>query len=258
MPVGFECYDQNGKLQFNDSMFCYFLRKTGSGTTGSANVGNTDPSSIQISASGYTNPIIAIQCSATVAFYGLFGGNYWWACSGGVGTAFNYFVYDRSSAIPASNFGVEVVDASGVITFSSNYRPMQVVSFLDNMNYSSWMNPGSSQSVTFGGKSLAVAQGETGGHRYAGPMDYYLGGMQVLDPYDPSGYDSTGYQNDAKLYGGVISNSNQTATTGYVGFDDVYIGGAYSGINNPPPDWQRQLKLFVVDVTGVPIGTTFF
>ena len=255
MPVGFECYDQNGKLQFNDSMFCYFLRKTGSGTTGSADVGNTDPSSIQLSASGYTNPIIAIQCSATVAFYGMYGGNYWWACSGAVGTSFNYFIYDRSNSIPASNFGLEVMDANGAITFSSNYRPMQVVSFLDNMSYSGFQNPGAAQSATYGGKSLAVAQGETGGHRFAGPMDYYFQGMLTFDPFE---YDATGYQNDAKLYGGSISNSNQTATTGVVSFDDVYIGGAYSGINNPPPDWQRQLKLFVVDVTGVPIGTTFF
>jgi hypothetical protein len=78
--------------------------------------------------------------------------------------------------------------------------------------------------------------------------------MLVLD----GPYDSTGYQNDAKLYGGYISNSNQTATTATVSLDDVYIGGGYTGINDPPPDWQRQLTMFVVDVTGVPIGTTFF
>jgi hypothetical protein len=254
MPVGFECYDENGKLQFNDSMFCYFLRKTGSGTSGSTKIGVTDPSSISISATGYANPIIAIQCSAAVAFFGLFGGSYWWACDGAVGTSFNYFVYDRSNVIPASNFGVEVVDASGAITFSSNYRPMQTISLLNNMSYPSWGTPGTPQSVTFGGRSLAVAQGETGGHRFAGPIDYYLDGMLVLD----GPYDSTGYQNDAKLYGGYISNSNQTATTATVSLDDVYIGGGYTGINNPDPDWQRQLTMFVVDVTGVPIGTTFF
>ena len=254
MPVGFECYDQNGKLQFNDSMFCYFLRKTGSGTTGSTKVGNTDPSSIQLSASGYTDPIIAIQCASPVAFYGRFSNNYWWACGGAVGTAFNYYVYDRSNAIPASNFGIEVVDANGAITFSSNYRPMQVLSLLNDLDY---LALGGYQSVTHTGKSLALAQGETGGHRIAGIMQYFAGNQMVI-PNGPDDYDSTGYQNDAKLYGGVISNSNQTAAVDVVSFDDVYIGGAFTGINTPPPDWERQLKLFVVDVTGVPIGTTFF
>ena len=256
MPVGFEAYDANGKLQFNDSMFCYFLRKTGSGTTTDSTIGNTDPSKITLPATGYTNPIIAIQCSAAVSFWGLFGGNYYWLCSGAAGTSFNYFVYDRSSTIPASNFGLEVVDANGAITFSSNYRPMQVLSLLNSVTYPYWGGPpgGTNQpSVTYTGRSLAVAQGETGGHRFAGPMDYYLGGLQVVEPP----YDATGYQNDAKVYGATVSNSNQTATVDWVSFDDVYVGPELGDIY-VPADWQRQPLIFVCDVTGVPIGTTFF
>jgi hypothetical protein len=109
-------------------------------------------------------------------------------------------------------------------------------------------------SVTHTGKSLAVAQGETGAHLYAGPIDYYLGGTITLDPFN---YDATGYQNDAKVYGANVSNSNQTATVDWVSFDDVYIG-PQAGDVYVPPDFQRQPLIFVCDVTGVPIGTTFF
>jgi hypothetical protein len=256
MPVGFEAYDANGKLQFNDSMFCYFLRKTGSGTTTESTIGNTDPSKIELPATGYTNPIIAIQCAAAVSFYGLFGGNYYWLCSGAAGTSFNYFVYDRSSTIPASNFGLEVVDANGAITFSSNYRPMQVLSLLNSVTYPYWGGPEpgtNQQSVTYTGRSLAVAQGETGGHRLAGPIYYWFQGMAVVEPP----YDATSYQNDAKIYGATVSNSNQTATVDWVSFDDVYIGPEPGDVY-VPPDWQRQPLIFVCDVTGVPIGTTFF
>lgn len=257
MPVGFEAYNPSGKLQFNDSMFCYFLRKTGSGTTDDSTIGTTDPSKITLSATGYTNPIIAIQCSSAVSFWGMFGGNYYWLCSGAVGTSFNYFVFDRSNVLPTSNFGLEVRNSSGQITFSSNYRPMQVLSLLNSVTYPYWggPEPGTNQpSVTYSGRSLAVAQGETGMHRYAGPIDYWFQGAITLDPFQ---YDATSYQNDSKVYGARISNSHQTATVDWVSFDDVQIGPQPGDIY-VPPDFQRQPLIFVCDVTGVPIGTTFF
>lgn len=257
MPTGFEAYDVNGKLQFNDSMFCYFLRKSVSGTTVSTKIGNTDPSSFTIPESTYLNPLIAVQCTSQVAFIGKWSGSYKFSCQGAAGTAFKYYIFDRSNAIPNSAFGIEVYDSTGAITFSSNYRPMQVLTILAYPGYDSYASPpASGQTVTYTGKSLACAHVSAAGHSYYSDPTYWLGGQQVIP--DPD-YDATSYEIDGKRYGAAVSNSNQTVTTGYVSFDDVTIGGPYLGIQDTTGwGWQTPLVTFVVDVTGVPDNTTFF
>jgi hypothetical protein len=253
MPVGFECYDANGKLQFNDSMFSYFLRKTGSGTSTATTIGNTTPSEIVISVAGYTSPLVAIQSTQPVAFYFKDGNNYIWACQGGVGTSFNYYVYDTSNAIPASNFGLEVVNSSGAITFSSNYRPLLVLNYLTSHD---------PQTATHTGKTLAFIQGQTGHNRIQGNITYYLGGVATFpsnDPPESYEYDYYQYPQTSKLFGANVYNTNQSVTTSAVSFDDVTITqNSTDPYTYPPANVTRQPKIFVVDVTGVPIGTTFF
>lgn len=249
MAFGMEIYDSSGVLQADCNLLSYFCRKSGTGTTvASTGIGNTVPSKgvVPTAGLGYTYPLVAIVCSGySVARVGNTSStDMTFACSAPTGTAFSYYIFDYSPALPASSFGIELYNASGQRTFSSNYFPMQALSVL------------TSGSVTHTGKSLAVALPELGGFRTAGPLDYYLSGMPVI-PGGPGSYDSTGYQNDCDLYGGTISNSGQTLTYSAVSFDDVYEGPVFGDIY-VPPDWNYQCPILAIDVSGIPASTTFF
>lgn len=247
MAFGMEIYDANGVLQADCNLLSYFCRKSGTGTTvAPTGVGNTTPSKgvIPTAGLGYTYPLIAVVCSGySVARVGnSTSTDMTFACSAPTGTSFSYYIFDYSPALPASSFGIELYNASGQRTFSSNYFPMQAIGIL------------TSGSVTHTGKTLAVGMPELGGYRTAGQIDYYLGGMQVIPDW---GYDSTGYQNDSKLYGGTISNSGQTLTYSTVSFDDVYVGPQFGDIY-VPPDWNYQCPILAIDVSNIPASTTFF
>lgn len=248
MAFGAEIFASDGTLQADCNLLGYFCRKSGSGTTASATgIGNTTPSKIviPISGMGYTYPIVAISCSGyNVARAGnSYGSDLTFTSNAPVGTAFTYYLFDYSPALPSSTYGIELYNASGQRTYSSNFFPMQVLDILTSGN------------VTHTGKTLAVGLPEMGGFRqWPGDYDYYSGGSLVA-PGSP--YDSTGYQNDCDLYGGKVSNTGQTVTYGSVSFDDVYVGPQLGDIT-VPPDWSYACPILVVDVTNIPTGTTFF
>jgi hypothetical protein len=248
MPVGLELYNTAEKLLASTEMLGYFCRKSGTGTTVAATGdGNTVSSRAvaPIGGLGYSYPLVAIQIAGyAVARAGnnFSTGDYHYSTNAPIGTSFSYYVFEYSPNLPSSNIGLEIYNSAGQITFSSLYHPLQVLNLL------------SSGAVTHTGKSLAIGLGTVGGFRTAGDYDYYNGGSLVV-PGDP--YDSTGFQNFADLYGGTLSNSNQTVTYDSVSYDNVYIGPGAGDIYKPP-DFDNPCVILVADVTNIPSNTTFF
>lgn len=242
-----EIYSSEGILQADCNLVGFFCRKSVVTTTQTTYSGWTSPSSliVPISGQGYTYPIIAISCSSYVAKSGITtSGDFVFNCSGSVGTSITYYVFDWAPAIPASTFGIELYNESGQRTFSSNYFPMQGLSIITDSSY------------TASGKTLAAGLPAMGSYSIAGPIDYYSGGFQII-PENPGDYDSTGYQNDSDLYGARVINSGQTVEYGSVSFDDIYIGPTFGDVF-VLPDWDRRCSVIPIDVTNIPLNTTFF
>lgn len=252
MPDGFECYNPTStNLQCSSAMFTFVLRKSGSGTVvanSSPQVGNTIPGGkILISTTGYTNPMVAIQLPgytiARASYAGQPSDVMTFGTDAPVSTAYSYFIFDKATTIPSSSRGIECFTGGGDKSFSRVARPMIGLKLLPV-----------SDAVTFTGKNLAIVVPSMGGWREFMGYDYYQDGVPVLvgEPYN-----QTGFQNHCQLYGGALSNSNQTVTATTLSYDDVY-GGPEPGDMPVPPDFDVLIKLIVVDVTGVPANTTFF
>ena len=264
MPAGLEIYDQNAKLQFNGEMLTYSCRLTGTTYVENRKIGNTCPRSFLIPTSNtYSNALIAI--GGGNGYTAAFGGRY--ALNDGstpkvygtpapVGTPFNYYIFERSSTIPASNFGLEVRNANNEITFSTAQRTMRVLTLANGVEGFG------GDRVTYGGRQLAFCQAAWAGHRISGDVQTYSGGQPVIigDPGGPDEPGHGGYQygwnNDGKIYGGYVTDGGQTVGSAVVSFDDVYIGP--QGDPNQPPEYDLPLNLFIVDVTGIPVGTQFY
>jgi hypothetical protein len=250
MSYGIEIYAQDGTLQFNSEMVCWFCRKTGTGTTTFRTIGNTPASSLTVDVTGITNPIVAVKMDGyDVAKAG--GSTY--ISNAPIGTSYTYYIFDYAVSLPANQgtYGLEVRNSSGQIVFNSNFFPMQVLNMLTGNS-----NAGISETVTHSGRTLAIANASMGGYATRGdPYCYDGGGPAFWDGYY---CDNLGLINDCSLYGGIISNSSQTASTSNVSFDDVTISIGNSNNYSIPPDWNTASKLLVIDVTNIPIGTTFY
>ena len=244
-----EIYASDGTLQANSEMLCWFCRKTGTGTTlvKGLGLGNTTPSRIEVDVTGITNPVVAIRMNgytvARAGGYGIFTSN------APVGTSYTYYIFDYSASLPSSgDYGIQIFNSAGQITFNSNYFPMQVLNILSN----------GSSGVTHIGKTLAVAGSVMGGYRIAGELLCYDAGGPTIDEGGGSFCNDLKYQNDCKLYGGALSNSSQTVDTSTVSFDDVLISAGNSGSYYVAPDWNSPSKIIVIDVTNIPVGQTFY
>lgn len=253
MSYGLEIYSSSGTLQANSEMLCWFCRKTGTGTTVSRLSGNTPTSSVSVSVSGlgYTHPIIAINMGGgySVAKAGSEGH---YVSDAPIGTSYTYYIFDYSAALPAeTGYGFEAFNASGQKTFSSSYFPMQVLNMLDGNSA-----VGISNSVTHTGKTLALANASMGGYAIRGDLYCTDAGLSIWDGFTYC--NNLVVLNDCKLYGGVLSNSSQTATTSNVSFDDVTITLGNSDNYVLPPDWNTTSKILVIDVTNIPVGQTFY
>jgi hypothetical protein len=250
-----EIYASDGTLQANSEMLCWFCRKSGTGTTlvKGLGLGNTTPSRIEVDVTGMTNPVVAIRMNgytvARAGGYGIF------TSDAPVGTSYTYYIFDYSASLPASTgYGLEIFNAAGQRTFNSSYFPMQVLNMLTGSS-----NTNITETATHTGKVLAIASSVMGGYRTAGELYCYDSGGPVIDEGGAGGfcYDLR-YQNDAKLYGGALSNSSQTVTTANVSYDDVQVSAGDSNSYYIPPNWDRPTKILVIDVTNIPIGTTFY
>lgn len=261
MPIGFEIYEQSGKLQLSSDMLIYVLRVSGTTFVENVKVGNTCETSFRVpTTQTYANAMVAIGGGGgfAAAFAGTWGatGERIFGTNAPVGTPFNYFVFERSSTYPATNFGIEVRRQSGEIVFSTNQRVMRVVQVLDLVG-------GNTAEANFPGKQLAWCQGAWAGHRIAGQlmMDQGGGGPIVVDPStpeDPGDHGETRYywNNDGKIYGGYLANGGSTVRPAEISYDDVQIGPTPDPTQ--PPDFILPLKLFIVDVTGMPVGVQFY
>ena len=233
-------------------MVCWFCRKTGTGTTVARGVGlgNTTPSRINVDVTGMTNPIVAIRMNGyTVARAGSYG---IFATDAPIGTSYTYYIFDYSVSLPASSdYGIEIYNSAGQITFNSNYFPMQVLNMLEGNSNSNITN-----TVTHTGKLLAIANSSMGG--YATRGEVYCSDSGAPQFWDGYYCDNLVAINDAKLYGGQLSNSSQTVTTANVSYDDVTLTLGNSNNYSVPPDWNTTSKLLVFDVTNIPVGQTFY
>lgn len=255
MATGIEINDVNGKMQFNGEMLTYALRVSGVCYVENRRVGNTSATSLLIPTSqSYPNGLVALGGGdgLTAAYAGVYAPtNQRIYATGGapVGSAFNYYIFERSNTIPATGFGLEVRNGNNEVTFSSNTRTMRVINMLGSPR-------GSTPNVSYGGRTLAYCQGAFSGHRQMGQVQIYNQRGQLVASDEGGGSYTYYYQNDGKVYGGVTTNGGQTVSAQQVTWDDVRIGPSSSYPS--APNWYKELNLFVVDVTGFPIGRTFY
>jgi hypothetical protein len=249
MSYGMELYAADGTLQANSEMICWFCRKTGTGTTTFRTVGNTPASTLTIDVTGITNPIVAIRMAGYTAAK---AGGSTYITDAPIGTSYSYYIFDYAQSLPANagGYGIEIFNASGVRTFNSNFFPMQVLNMLTGSNLSG------AETVTHTGKTLAIANASMGGYATRGDVYCFDGGGPSF--WDGSYCYSLGVINDCSLYGGILTNSFQTATTSNASFDDVTISVGSSDNYTIPPDWNTASKLLVIDVTNIPVPATFY
>ncbi|WP_242152601.1 hypothetical protein [Sphingomonas sp. BAUL-RG-20F-R05-02] len=255
MTDGIQINDANGKLQFNGEMQTYALRLTGTAYVESRAIGNTCPTSVLIPTTDtYSNALIALGNGNgyAAAYAGRYNNQRIYATnSAPAGTPFDYYIFERSNLIPATNFGLEVRNANNEITFSSNQRVMSIPTILGNPG----LTDGGSPSATYGGRTLAYCQANFAGHTRKGGVLYSNsnGGPLIADGTGPWWR----YSQDGKVYGAVVSNNRQTVTTKQISWSDVQVRAQTA--NQPlPDDVTRDVVMFVVDVTGIPIGQQFF
>lgn len=245
MPQGMEIYDDAGVLQASAEMLSHFCRKTGSGTTVANTGGGAAPSQAVISVSGYNKPIIALSCGSTLSYAGMSGGNAYFWCSGAVGTAFDYYIFDTLEGIGTAGSGLEMYDTSGNITFSSNYRPMKILGF----------NPGL---TNYAGKSVAAALPAWSSFEFVGGLQCWDGG--VGSPWDGESFcGDLRYRHIVTVRGAFIDNGGSRINPSNIVWEDVMINaGNSSSYEHPSTLIDHQSMLMAVDVTGIPGGTTFF
>ena len=246
MAAGFQVYNDSGQLQVDSDSFLFYLVTKGTETSvARGTFGNTTPSKIEVTVpKTYTNPMVAISCSSMIAEGGRTSdtNNYYftYACAGSVGTSFTYYVFQSYAALTTGNFGIEVYDASGKITFTtSQSKPLRIIGLLTSLT----------DSETFTGRSVAVVHQKTLSERYRTSYVWYENGVATINepPYLPAPsnwelYESWYYH----LWG--ASASGATATSGTVSFDDVTTGPTNDFSNSP--EWADNWRnLLIVDVT---------
>lgn len=266
MATGIEIYDENGKLQFNGDMLTYALRVSGTTYVENRKIGNTCPTTFIIPTSQtYTEALVAI--GGGNGYAAAYGGSYYFGANdyrriygtnnAPVGTPFNYYIFERSNTIPPINFGLEVRrEATNEITFSTSQRVMRCLTLFGGVVHNG------EQQVHYPGRQLAFCQAAWSGHRISGPKQYYGGGpggqpgLPMPDDGTGGGGQYSGWNNDGKIYGGLIADGGQTVRSRMCSWDDVFIGP--SPDSDQPPDFYTPLNLFVIDVTGVPVGAQFY
>lgn len=259
-----EFYDPNsGRLLAAGNMAGFVCRKSGSGTTQARQGGNTNASTILIDVSGMVYPIVAIVTRGyNSAFYARYNGQVNFATNGAVGSAFDFYIFDWTRALPDHNAEVMLFDTDAgdrVITFSSAFWPMKVITAFD-MSEDQPLT-----SYTNGAKLLAHAENTVGGHSRV-PAGYYCADSnRPSEPGEdvPVACRDVRGRIDGKIYGGGTYDNGTRLGTARVSVDDVTSTfGPYSSWQSNSyyqnGGWMVPNKVMVVDVTGIPVGKTFF
>jgi hypothetical protein len=237
-------------LQVSSALITRYCRASGTAQVVANNlpqIGNTAPRRITIpKPGGSAAPIMALQVPGySVAMANSYsgGGVIHFITDAPIGMAVKFYIFEASTSLPASSGTVfETADETGRRTFTSARYPMLGLALI------------SGGSAAYPGLSLATAMLSVGGHRFAGPYDYYRGGQRVPEGDE---YDATGYRNDGKLYGPLLSADRQSVQMAEVSYDDVYFGPRPGDIF-VAPNWDFPTDVMIIDVSNIPDNTTFF
>jgi hypothetical protein len=248
-----EIYDESGRLCVSALMLSFVCRRTGTGTSRSRITGNTAPSSLEVDVSGIAQPMVAIIMDGyVVAVAGRSGSNSQnvsFACSAPVGVGFTYYIFDWTTALPASNGLRQMWNEAGQKTFDSNFWPMKIVAGLSGGS--------GDQLSAVPGIKFAAACSALGGHSIPGEAACYDSGNPNFD--DLTTCNNIQARIDGKLYGGRTDSGGSRVTAGQVSYDDVLGSyGNYSSYQQNGGGWEIANLILVVDVTSIPVGVTFF
>lgn len=264
--AGFEVYDELGKLQVGSEFFSHYLASQGTGLSTTKTFGNTTPSQIQITVpAGVTRPIIAIVCgnNRLAGIWVVNGNVHTYACSGPVNTPYTYYVFSSTLGQVAVGGPLELFNAAGELTYSSNRKPMRIMALSGEWGaagFPEYTNPydptvyGYSGSSTLGpytGKTLAFAQTHFGGHGIVNSYQLYINGVLSIDPNPgfPNENETREWraQNNGKIYGASIANN--TLTAGEISFDDVEFLAGNGQEPDPQKNWANSTQFLAIDVT---------
>lgn len=233
-----ESYDDNNKLQFNTDTFLFFLRTSGQTTVvdGSGgikyiNIPTTD---------NFPNAIVALSPpdggAYCVAWSNRNSNQRVFQTTAAVGTVVDYYVFEPSSNIPSTGY-MEIRNASNQVCFTAN-------------QYSLWgrsvINANTSETFTASGRKLAVAP-----LSYLGLNRYY----DEVEETGPGGSTTWTYSHDIIGYGFSLSNGRQTAQASNVTIVSERVNMPTVPSANA---YDRGGIMFVIDVTGSPVGFTGF
>lgn len=127
MPVGFENFNDSGSMQLSANLRNPVLRASGTHTT----VAGTQIISYTRAASG-DSPLLAVAPASGslrymgTNFSGLTQNWHFEYFNGAVGDSIPYYVFDKPPA-PSGNFGIELYDAAGNLTYSIQNKPLRIV-----------------------------------------------------------------------------------------------------------------------------------
>lgn len=244
-----EIYNDAGVLLASAEMLSHFCRKSGVGTTVANTAGGDAASMIQIGIpAGFDKPIIAISCGNAVAYSGLFSGNAYFWCSGAVGTGYTYYIFDTPEDLATAHSGLELYDTAGNIVFSSNYYPMKILG----------LNPGV---TNYPGKTVAAALPAWANSELNSGLQCWDTSVAVpwSNPTDSGPCADLQYHHTVNARGAFIDNGGSRFNPATIQYEDVQIlAGNDSSYTEPPSAISRGAIAFAVDVTNIPIGSTFF
>lgn len=256
----FQVYSTSGKLMIDASMVGFFCRRSGTGSTvaASTSIGNTVRSQININASGTTAPIVAIRMPGYgAAFSYSFNGQMQFATDAPIGTPYTWYLFDWSAAIPTADHGagLEIRNGSGQVVFSSAHRPFIALA-RDSYTRTDSSKVLAGASTTFAGYSFP-----TGFICYSDPSEATPVGPQLWDGQSCFNLQA---RLDAKLFGAAVSANGASVAVREISWDDVEFSIGSVGNSetiesiNERYGWSVPGSIFAVDVTGIPVGQTFF
>lgn len=232
-------YDASGKLQFNDEMLTMCLRKTGTVAAVFSGFG-TEVSFIRV-VDGTDEDFIVLNCAdgygATVMVNTAPDTGRFYVTNAPIGTVFNYYIYSNSADAPPVGSIYELYTAGSVMTFSAHYRTLLAPALLEDVER------GNFPTFTLLGKKLGFCLLGYGGFKEYQNIDPDSGGWSYDHIWYGYGAGLTGGQDTIETYG-VVTDDGRYFTP-LPGFD-------FSNIYDTP------CSVLVVDVTGIPIGVTFF
>jgi hypothetical protein len=259
MPQGLELLNASGHILANTDFLNYFCRRSGTGTTVTRTIGSTLPSQavIPFGSLGYNDPLLFIYCTQPISFIqGVSNGSNTYGCAGAIGTAFEWFIFDKSSNLPASTNGIEAYNGSSQRVFSSAHRPLVCTAIRTQ-------NTSGNQDYSLSGRKLAFAQFTYAGHRFDTELQCWDSGFgQFWDGFSFCG--DLRYQNNGKLYGaqniaeGTVRIPPAGEAFGNISFDDVQISAGTSDFYTVPDDVSVAATFLIADVTGIPLNQTFW